>query len=93
MTITLTPEIEAALTKEAQARGTSPEHLLLEKLRAEFASIGTEQEQKLEPIDYRITLPPPVNEWQIRLRYIGIPCGVSLTDEQISRDSLYEEHL
>lgn len=81
MTITLTPEVEQILVREAEQKGTTPEALALTKLR--FPA----------PIDYRDNLPPPRNEWQRRLRNIGIPCGVSLTDEQVSRESLYDDHL
>lgn len=36
MIITLTPEIVEALTKEAARRGTTPEQLVLDSLRARF---------------------------------------------------------
>ncbi len=81
MTITLTPDIERMLTQEAERAGTTPESLALAKLRAPA------------PVDYRATLPPPLNEWQRELRSIGVPCDVSLTDEQVSRESLYDDHL
>jgi len=81
MTLTLTPDIEKQLTEEAQKTGTTPEALALTKLRLPA------------PIDYRDTLPPPISEWQRELRSIGVPCGISLTDEQVSRDSLYDDHL
>lgn len=81
MTITLTPEIEQQLTEEAQTKGTTPEALALTKLRLPA------------PIDYRDTLPPPRDDWERELRSIGVPCGISLTDEQVSRDALYDDHL
>ena len=81
MMITLTPDIEQILTKAAERQGTTPEALALTQLRS------------LAPIDYRDTLPPPISEWQRELRSIGVPCGVSLTDEQVSRESLYDDHL
>lgn len=40
MTITLTPDIESALTERAQKQGTEPEALALERLRAEFVEGG-----------------------------------------------------
>ena len=80
-TITLTPEIEQTLTQEAEQRGTTLEALAMTKLRMP------------PPIDYRDTLPPPTSEWQRELRNIGVPCGVALTDEQVSRESLYDDHL
>ena len=93
MTITLTPEIEAGLLERAQEQGTTPEGLALEWLRETFALSGEPDAISLAPVDYRATLPPPLNEWQRQLRSIGVPCGVSLTDEQVSRDSLYDDHL
>lgn len=81
MTITLTPEIEQILTEEAKKTGTTPEALALAKLLTPA------------PVDYRATLPPPRDEWERKLRSVGVPCGVSLTDEQVSRESLYDDHL
>lgn len=81
MTLTLTPELEQILVREAKQRGTTLEALAFKKLRSPA------------PIDYRDSLPLPRSEWQRRLRNIGIPCGISLTDEQVSRDSLYDDHL
>jgi hypothetical protein len=81
MTITLTPDIEQMLTREAEETGTTPEALALAKLRVPA------------PVDYRATLPPPRDDWERELRSIGVPCGVSLTDEQVSRESLYDDHL
>ena len=80
-TITLPPEIEQTLTQEAEQRGTTLEALAMTKLRMP------------PPIDYRDTLPPPTSEWHRLLRSAGTPCGVSLTEEQVSRDSLYDDHL
>ena len=79
--ITLTPEIEQGVTERAKELGTTPERLVLDKLREEFA-----------PVDYRDSLPPPRDDWERDLRSIGTPCGVSLTDEQVSREALYEDH-
>ncbi len=81
MTITLTPDIERMLAQEAQKKGTTLEALALTKLRVPA------------PVDYRDSLPPPHDDWERELRSIGIPCEVSLTDEQVSRESLYEDHL
>jgi hypothetical protein len=36
MTITLTPEIETAITKQAQKEGVAPEHLAMDGLRSLF---------------------------------------------------------
>ncbi len=81
MTITLTPEIEQMLTQEAQKTGTTPEALALSKLRMPAS------------LDYQALLPPPRDDWERELRSIAENCGVSLTDEDVSRDSLYDDHL
>ncbi len=81
MTITLTPEVEQILMREAEQKGIAPEALALIKLRSPA------------PIDYRDTQPPPRDDWERELRNIGIPCGVSLTNEQLSREVMYEDHL
>lgn len=81
MTITLTPDIEQILTREAERQGTTPEALALTKMRLPLR------------LDYRDTLPPPRDDWERELRSIAVDCGVSLTDEQVSRDSLYDDHL
>ena len=81
MTITLTPDIEQILMNEAERKGTTPEELALTKLRLPLR------------LDHRDTLPPPRDDWERELRSIAVDCGVSLTDEQVSRDSLYDDHL
>ena len=81
MTITLTPEIEETLAQEARQRGTTLEDLALTKLRLPV------------PTDYRDALPPPRDGWERQLRSVAVDCGVSLTDEQVSRESFYDDHL
>ena len=81
MTITLTPDIELMLTKEAEQKGTTLEALALTKMRL------------LLRLDDRDALLPPRDDWERELRSIAVDCGVSLTDEQVSRDSLYDDHL
>ena len=91
MTITLTPEIEKGLMLRARELGKSPEVLALEKLQQEFTPL---------PAEYTVsTLAPPRptpiarDEWLRLLRGVSSPYGVSLTDEHVSRDSLYDDHL
>ena len=81
MTITLTPDIELMLTKEAKQKGITLEELALTKMRL------------LLRLDDRDALLPPRDDWERELRSIAVDCGVSLTDEQVSRDSLYDDHL
>ena len=79
MTITLTPEIERGLTQRARELGKAPEVLALEKLRSEFAATDG---RKL-PFE-------PEDEWERRLLGIGKDCGVSLSNEAVSSEGLYE---
>ena len=79
MTITLTPEIEKGLTQRARELGKSPEALALEKLRLEFGAADSR------------SLPfEPQDEWEQRLLGIGKDCGVSLSNEAVSSEGLYE---
>ena len=90
MTITLTAEIEQAATKRAKELGTTPESLVLEHLRHDFNTPAAQYTVKT------LTPPPmpaiPHEEWMRRLRSIATDCGVSLTDEQVSRESLYDDN-
>jgi len=90
MTITLTPDVEAQVTRRAQEQGKTPENLVLEHLRQSFASPETYAVKTLTPPP---AMPIPYEEWVRLLRSAGSDCGVSLTDEQVSRDSLYDYHL
>ena len=77
MTLTLTPELEAALTRHALKRGQSPEALAL---------------QILDEISALPSLPLiPRDEWERILLSGGYETGVVLTDEQLSRESIYED--
>ncbi|HKI35540.1 MAG TPA: hypothetical protein VKA46_27030 [Gemmataceae bacterium] len=75
MSINLTPELEAAISEEARRRGVAPEALALEALRDRF-------------------LPRPAlvprDEWERRLLEIATDCGVSLSNEAVSSDGLYD---
>jgi hypothetical protein len=76
MVITLTPQLEAVLSERARQRGVTPEVLALDALREHFLPAS----DPLEPRD----------EWERRLLEMGTDCGVSLTDEQLSREEMYE---
>jgi hypothetical protein len=76
MIITLGPELEAALTEQARRQGISPEDLALNTLRDRFLAPARTDESR--------------DEWERRLRQIGIDCGVSLSDEALSSEGLYE---
>ena len=74
-TITLTPDIEDALLRQARAQGTTPERLVLDTLREKLALP---------------TLPPPRDDWERLLRSLTVDAGVSLTNEQASSETYYD---
>jgi hypothetical protein len=76
MVITLDPQLEAALNKVARGQGIAPEVLALNVLRERF----------LPPA------PPiqPQDEWERGLLALAKDCGVSLSDEALSREQLYD---
>jgi hypothetical protein len=75
MVITLGPELEAALSEQARRQGLTPEALALNVLRERLLAAA---------------LPQPRDEWEQRLLALAKNCGVSLSDESVSRGALYE---
>jgi hypothetical protein len=75
MVINLTPQLEAALSEQARRRGIAPENLALEVLRERFL-----RDAVLQPRD----------EWERRLLEAATDCGVSLSDEAVSSEGLYD---
>jgi hypothetical protein len=75
MVINLNAELEAALTGQARQRGMAPEELALQALRDRF-----------------LPRPPvePRDEWERRLFEAATDCGVSLSNEAVSSEGLYE---
>ena len=76
MVITLDPELAAALTAEAQKRGTTPDALALEGLRQKFLP---------RPLPFE-----PQDEWERTLLSAASDCGVSLSHEAVSSEGLYD---
>jgi hypothetical protein len=76
MTITLDPVLEAALNEAARRQGVPPDVLAVNVLRERFL--------------VRSPAIQPQDEWERRLLGLAINCGVSLSDEALSRESLYE---
>ena len=76
MVITLPPDLAAALSEQARRRGVAPEALALDALRQRFPPASAD----LEPRD----------EWERRLLGLAKDCGVSLSDEALSREEMYE---
>jgi hypothetical protein len=75
MVINLNAELEAALTGQARQRGMAPEELALQALRDRFLP-----RPSVEPRD----------EWERRLFEAATDCGVSLSNEAVSSEGLYE---
>lgn len=76
MTLTLPPPLEAALTEQARRKGVTPEALALDVLQRNIAPVSP---------------PVPQDEWERRLFEAAIDCGVSLTNEQLSREVMYDD--
>jgi hypothetical protein len=79
MVVALNPELEKVVKAQAERTGKTPEEVVDEALR-----------RGLLPHD-RDQSPPPTDEWEALLRSIPVRTGVSLTDEQVSRESIYED--
>jgi hypothetical protein len=76
MKITLGPDLEAALNDQARREGVTPEVLALNALRERFLGPGQQIQQR--------------DEWERRLRSAATDCGVSLSNEAVSSEGLYE---
>ena len=76
MTITLDPELEAALNEAARREGVSPDTLALNVLRERFLVPAA----AIQPQD----------EWERRLLGLAKDCGVSLPNEALCREELYD---
>lgn len=75
MTITLDPDLEAALLEQAQRQGVCSKELALKMLR-----------KQLLPND----LIEPQDDWGRGLRALASHRGFGLTDEQLSREQMYD---
>ena len=82
MTITLSPEIEQTLTEQARKQGTTLESLVLEALQEKYnlPAVALAPPSKIEPRD----------DWERLLFSLAIDCGVSLSNEALSSESLYD---
>lgn len=86
MTITLGPDVETALTEAARRRGTTPEALAVESLRAIFVTAnGSElSEEEFEDL---------VKELDEAFEAAGGNKIPPLSDYGASRESFYKDHL
>lgn len=80
MTIQLPPDLEMVVNGEALRLGTTPATLVEQALRQHFS----------QHVPQRLALDEPRDEWERKLRAIARPCGVSLTDEALSSEGLYD---
>jgi hypothetical protein len=76
MVIQLDAELEAALRESARKQGIEPEQLALRVLRERFIA----PEAKVVPR----------NDWERRILSLGTDCGVSLSNEAVSSEGLYD---
>ena len=79
MVITLPPELEIALNELARKRGVAPEILALDALRERLIAMT----RVVEPRD----------EWERLVIQTGTNCGVSLPNEALGSEGLYESWL
>lgn len=75
MVLTLPPQLDSALAARAGDRGVVPESLALDILRRHLLPMA--------PL-------PPVDEWERGLLAAARDCGVSLPDDALSSDGLYD---
>ena len=76
MVITIEPDIETALKDLARKQGVAPEVLALNALRERFVAPSL----KVQPRD----------EWGRGLLAAASDCGVSLSNEAVSSEALYD---
>lgn len=76
MTITLPPDLEAVVIERARETGASAEDYVIAALREQIV----ESRPVLEPRD----------EWERLVLSLGTDCGVSLPQEALTSEALYE---
>jgi hypothetical protein len=76
MVITLSPDLTAALNDAARKQGVAPEVLALKALRERFLAPALQVQ--------------PQDEWGRGLLAAATDCGISLSNEAVSSEGLYE---
>ena len=76
MSITLDAELEAKIKDLARQQGKTPEQVVSDILRA----------QLIKPVPMIV----PQDDWERRLLAAASDCGVSLSNEALSRESIYD---
>jgi len=80
MTIQLTSELEEVIRRRAAERRSTPETLVMDVLREKFAPASSGDLLPRQAAD----------DWKARLRRLATHCGVSLSDEAVSSEGLYD---
>ncbi len=79
MTIRLEADLEEVIRKHASEQQTTPEAIVMDILREQLS------------LSRGPSLPhPPAEDWKTRLRRLATHCGVSLSDEAVSSEGLYD---
>ena len=79
MTIRLESDLEEVIRKHASERYTTPEAIVMDILREKLSILRGP------------SLPrQPAEDWKMRLRRLPTHCGVSLSDEAVSSEGLYD---
>lgn len=76
MVIEVGPDLETVLNQRAREQGVSPQQLAVAALRSQFLAAR----RSIEPRD----------EWERRLLAAASDCGVSLSNEAVSSEGLYD---
>jgi hypothetical protein len=76
MTVTLDPNLEAALIEEAKRQGIDPETLVVNMLQKKFAQLRQPSEAR--------------DDWERLVLAAGSDCGISVPTSALTSDSLYE---
>lgn len=84
MTIILAPELETAVAQEARRDGKTPESLVIEAVQERINRRNRQRDQEHSELT-------PRDDWERLVLGIGSDAGVSLTDEQLSREVMYED--
>ncbi len=82
--IELTQQQAEALERDA----TTPPRVVNPRTNERFVLLHVEEYERLKGDDG--ALPTPRDEWERRLLGLAKDCGVSLSDQAVSREALYE---
>jgi hypothetical protein len=75
MVISISSELETVLNEQARQQGVSPAEVALAALQDRF--LGNRGDKSRD-------------DWERRLRHVAVDCAVSLSDEAVSSEGIYE---